>query len=258
MADHSVVGQFEQIPQNAVNAAAAKVTLFMHQSVGLNIDYSGLGCLAGLQDPNYGYPQECGTYRENRAANRWPWYDKSKWAWNVWPSPQADAIAKTDQFVDVVHSRAGNYQVIGMKLGYVDGWNQRVNVEQGYYITKMLELESQYPGKTFIWATSAVWAEPGDACNPIFNSCQQTAEFNQQVRAFAQAHNKPLYDIADIESHDQNGNPCTVQGYEGMCAAWYSDGGGHPNIVGAIRLAKGFWWLMARMSGWNGTSSSKP
>lgn len=258
VADHSVIGQFAQIPKSAVDVATAKTTLFMHQSTGGLIDDSGLGCLAGLHGDPANYPQECVTYAENRAANSWPWYDKSKWSWDFWPQSQADAMAKTDQFVDVVHSRAGNYQVIGMKYCYVDGWNQSVNVEQSYYITKMLELESQYPGKTFIWATSALWADPGSACGGLFDSCQQIAEFNQQVRAYARVHNKPLYDIADIESHDQNGNPCTVGGYEGLCADWYDSGGGHPNTQGAIRLAKGFWWLMARISGWNGPSSSKP
>jgi hypothetical protein len=149
-----------------------------------------------------------------------------------------------------------------MKYCYVDGWNQSENVafdnNHGYYISKMEALEKQYPGKVFIYATSALWAHPESSCGGLFDSCQQIAEFNQQVRAYARAHNKLLYDIADIESHDRNGNPCTVGGYEGLCADWFEGGGGHPNTAGAIRLAKGFWWLMARMSGWSGTSSSKP
>lgn len=255
VADHLILSQFESIPKNAIDIAAANKTLFMHQSTGGYIDYSGLGCLAGLEgDPGYGYPQECATYVQNRATNSWPLYDKSNWGWDLWPTPMANAIAKTDQFVDVVHARAGSYQVIGMKYCYVDGWNQSVNVDQSYYINTMLDLERQYPEKTFIWATSALWADPGDACSGNFNSCRQIADFNQQVRAFAHANNKPLYDIADIESHDLNGNPCTVQGYEGMCSVWYSDGGGHPTIAASIRLAKGFWWLMARISGWNGVN----
>jgi hypothetical protein len=252
-----VIGQFAQIPKSALDPAAAKTTLFMHQSTGGYIDDSGLGCLAGLHgDPNYGAPPECVTYANNRTNSIWPWYDKSHWAWDFWATPQADALAKTDQFVSVVNARAGNYQVIGMKFCYTDGWNQSDNVtynnNHGYYITKMEALEKQYPGKVFIYTTSALWADPGSACGASFNSCEGIAEFNQQVRAYAQAHNKPLYDIADIESHDPNGNSCTVGGYEGMCADWYDSGGGHPNIAGSIQLAKGFWWLMARISGWNG------
>lgn len=255
IADHSIISRFGQIPQTASSAASNKTTLFMHQSTGGYIDDGGLNCLAGLRGWD-GWPAECLLYANNRTNNIWPWYDRAKWAWDMWPEPQADAMAKTDQFVSIVHSRAANYQIIGMKYCYVDGWNQSDNVSynnnHGYYITQMEALESQFPGKTFIYATSALWAEPGTACGGLFDSCEQIAEFNQQVRAYAQSHNKVLFDIADIESHDSNGNSCTVSGYEGLCAQWYDSGGGHPNTHGAIRLAKGFWWLMARISGWNG------
>jgi hypothetical protein len=255
VADHSVIDRFGQIPQSAANAASAKAVLFMHQSTGGYIDDSGLNCLAGLRGWD-GWPAECLLYAANRSSNTWPWYDRTNWSWDFWPTPQADAMAKTDQFISVMQARAANYQMLGMKYCYTDGWNQSDNVaynnNHGYYITAMETLESQYPGKVFIYATSALWADPGTACNSLFNSCQEIAEFNQQVRAYALAHNKPLYDIADIESHDRNGNPCVVDGYEGLCADWYDSGGGHPNAEGAIRLAKGFWWLMARISGWTG------
>ena len=63
-----------------------------------------------------------------------------------------------------VNKLASGYQVIGMKYCYVDGWNQDINVAYnngyGYYITKMEELERQYPDITFIYATSALWHEP--------------------------------------------------------------------------------------------------
>jgi hypothetical protein len=74
------------------------------------------------------------------------------------------------------------------------------------------------------------------------------SDFNQQLRAYAKTNNKPLYDIAAIES---DGGSCMVEGYEGMCLKYNDGGGGHPNKDGSIRLAKGFWWLMARLSGWN-------
>jgi hypothetical protein len=246
VADHTSVNRFAQIPRTAINAAAARKTLFMHQSTGGYIDSEGMECLAGNRAGWDGYPAECTTYASGQAYNR------ANFALDFWPEPQADALAKTDQYVDTVHARASNYSVIGMKFCYVDGWNQNLNVEQNYYINKMLALEAQYPGKTFIWTTSALWHDPGSACGGLFDSCQFIHLFNEQVRAYAKAHNKPLFDIADIESHDSNGNLCKVGGYEGLCAGWYDNSGGHPNVNGSIRLAKGFWYLMARISGWNG------
>jgi hypothetical protein len=249
VADHTAIDKFNSIPLSAISAAAAIKTLFMHQSTGNNIEYMGLECLAGLQnDPSF-FPQECSTYFQNPYTP----YDDRNWDWKMWDSPTADAIAKNDEWFSVANTQQSNYQVLGMKFCYVDGWNQ----DFAYYRDHMLELESRYPNKIFIWSTSALWNEPGSACqNNGFNSCQNIAEFNQQVRAYAIANHKPLYDIADIESHDPNGNLCLIDGYEGLCDAYYTGngggGGGHPDADGSLRLAKGFWWLMARISGWSG------
>jgi hypothetical protein len=241
IADHTVIPIFPNIPTADITAAAGIKTLFMHQSTGGYISLEGLACLAGLHgDPN-NYPQECLIY----ALHPYDPYDNRNWDWKVWDYPMADAIAKTDQWVSVVQAQQQYYQVLGMKFCYVDGWN----MDFAYYRDHMLELESTYPNKIFMWSTSALWNEPGTACNAVFNSCKNIYEFNQQVRDYARANHKPLYDIADIES---DGGVCQVAGYEGMCDQYYSDGGGHPNIIGSIRLAKGFWWLMARISGWDG------
>jgi hypothetical protein len=245
IADHTSIDYFRSIPSSALASAAALKTLFMHQSTGGYIEYLGLQCLEGLQNDPSVFPQECITY----ARTPYVPYDYRNWNWKLWDEPMADAIAKTDQWVSVVQAQQANYQVLGMKFCYVDGWNQDFT----YYRDHMLALERTYPGKIFIWSTSALWNDPGSACQDNgFNSCSNIAEFNQQVRDFAKANHKPLYDVADIESHDPNGNLCLTDGYEGLCGVYYSDGGGHPNTTGSIRLAKGFWYLMAKISGWNG------
>ena len=88
------------------------------------------------------------------------------------------------------------------------------------------------------------------------------------------AHNKPLFDVADIESHDPNGNPCydnrdgvaynngnTSENYPddglnipAICPQYTTEvDGGHLGSVsdGKIRIAKAFWVLMAEIAGWN-------
>jgi hypothetical protein len=236
IADSASVSQFDNIPESAVKNAASIKNLFMHQSTGGLIEYSGLNCLQGTLDlPEcHGYTPYYYDYRG------WDWKD-----WSVWGSDLADGPAKTDQWVSIVNAHGQNYDVLGMKFCYTDGWN----IDFAYYRDHMLQLEQAYPGKISIWATSALWADPGSACNDIFNSCQNIAEFNNQLRDFARANHKPLYDIADIES---DGGTCQVHGYEGMCATNYDSGGGHPNVSGSIKLAKGYWYLMARIAGWNG------
>lgn len=255
VADHTSVEQFSNLSKSVIDRAASYRVLMMRASTGGYISHEGLGCLSGDHGDATYYPQECVTYANNRGGNRWPWYDWSNWSWRQWPEAMSDSIAKMDQFVSQVGALAGSYDVIGMKYCYVDGWNQSENVgwsptaagrPAGYYINKMLDLEARYPNKKFIWATSALWADPGEACGNNFNSCQGIWEFNQQLRSYAKANNKLLYDIADIES---DGGSCQVGGYEGMCQRYYANGGGHPNAEGSIRLAKGFWWLIAMAGG---------
>jgi hypothetical protein len=243
--DHTSLSSFASIPATYLQAAAALDTLFMHASVGDNIDYLGLGCLAGLQsDPSY--PEECLTY----AQNPYDPYDNRNWNWRMWDTPMADAIAKTDQWVSVVNAQQQNYQVLGMKFCYVDAWNQDFT----YYRTKMEQLVQAYPQKTFIWATQVLYAK-SDMDTPGFNlqNAQNIQDFNQQLRAYARANNIFLYDLADIESHEPNGDYCQSHDIEALCDT-YSDGigggSGHPDADGSIRLAKGFWYLMARIAGW--------
>jgi hypothetical protein len=250
IADDTVIPSFTNIPASALQSAAGLKTLFMHQSTGDLIAYEGLGCLAGLRDdPSY-YPPECLTY----AQHPYNPYDDRNWNWKMWDEPMADAIAKTDQWVTVVNSQQQNYQVLGMKFCYVDGWNQDFD----YYRSKMEQLEAAYPDKIFIWSTSALWSQSTMDSDPGLSiSIDNINTFNQQLRAYAAANDKILYDIAAIESHDTNGNLCQSNGYEALCDDYYDSGGGHPNATGSIRLAKGFWWLMSRVGGWNGAIQAK-
>jgi hypothetical protein len=132
-----------------------------------------------------------------------------------------------------------------MKFCYIDTFQQ----DFARYRDAMLRLEAAHPDKTFIWATQAVSQHP-DWINGTGG--QITQAFNRQLRAYAQANNKILYDIAAIESHHPDGSPCYTA-VERICEAYSADRVGHPSQDGAIRLAKGFWWLMARIAGWSGS-----
>ena len=142
----------------------------------------------------------------------------------------------------------------------------------GYYenrerwdISDFEELEAQYPNKTFIYWTTSLSRAIGSL---------DGQNFNNQMRQYAIANEKILFDVADIESHDDNGNLCfdnrdSVQYCNSnSCENHPDDGqniiaicqdyttevdGGHLGSVsgGGIRIAKAFWVLMARLSGWN-------
>jgi len=228
VANHFVVDQFDQIPDSAIQAAASKTVLFKHASTGGYISIWGLDCLQGT---TYG----C-TYPDYK-------YDRQSWNWEMWDPWETSFHGKISQFESVVTTQNNNYDVLGMKFCYIDTWM----TDWTDYRDMMLQLEDNYPAKTFLWTTMALLPELD-----IDDQCETREEFNTNIREYTQANNKPLYDIADIESHDSSGNGCfLVNGCESMCPEYVEDLG-HPNQTGSIRLAKGFWWLMARIAGWNG------
>jgi len=236
VADHTVISQFSSLSKSAIDVAAAKKILFYHQSTGNNIVYMGLNCLSGTGlDSNLA--AECDIYRTALVNNSWPYYNWSNWTWQIWPEPMADAKAKMDQFVSLVHQNQANYQYIGMKFCYVDGFN----LDFTYYRDEMLKLEARYPTKTFIWSTSVL-----NTGSHINNSTIQA--FNDAVRVYAKANNKPLYDMSAIES---KGGSCKAGGHDVLCQeywdSWGGDQGGHPDRDGSLVLAKGFWWLIANL-----------
>jgi hypothetical protein len=187
---------------------------FRHASVGANI-WSGLGALAGADAARYAHPSWHETNRGNPG-----------WA------------AKISDLTTFVAANASSYDVFQMKFCYIDQ-----DASYTAYRDAMLALEAAYPTKTFIWWTIPLMETGAD------NALR--AAFNQQVRAYCAAHDKPLFDIADIESHDGLRLAVSSGGHEALAADWSSDGG-HLNAGGSERVAGAMWWLLARIAGWDG------
>ena len=210
VADHAAT-TLASIPDAALAPAASLRLLLRHASVGGNID-GGLDTLQG------------------QSAK----YDRSRWIFENRGNPGWQA--KVDDLVTQAAARSSSYDVLTMKFCYIDS-----DASFTYYRDKMLQLETGYPAKRFVW-----WTMPIETSS---NAARQV--FNDQVRAYARANGKVLFDIADVEAYNAAGQRRTdIDGREILWPEWTSDGG-HLSSAGAVRVASAWWWLMARLGGWD-------
>ena len=145
------------------------------------------------------------------------------------------------------------------------------------YLAQMEAFEAAYPDVRFIYTTGHADASAPDGGSQLITN-------NARIRAYCIAHNKTLYDYEDIGSHSPDGtdylnNGCgigLVNGYADECTynggnwcnswlaanppsvfrqvadncqdcCYHSPGG----LQGAMK-AGAFWWMMARLEGWEG------
>jgi hypothetical protein len=213
-ADHTTLN-VESLSQEALDKARAFRMSLDHASVGENI-LGGMRALEATNKARYAFPN-------------WLWHDRGN----------PGAKAKVDQFVQWVGENSAKYDAFMSKFCFIDQ-----DADFAYYRDNMLALEAKYPTKKFVWWTMPIWTE---------NDSRRTA-FNTAIRKYCAANNKPLYDIAAIESHTTAGAPVSSKG-EAMDQSYTNDGG-HLNEVGALRAAKAMWWLMVKLSGSSQTAAT--
>ncbi|MBN2445993.1 MAG: hypothetical protein JXO22_04675 [Phycisphaerae bacterium] len=134
------------------------------------------------------------------------------------------------------------------------------------YLDTMAQFETEYPAMRFILMTGHT---DGSGVDGNLN------QRNQQVRDFAIAHNMVVFDFADIESYDPDGNGylalgCNDNGdYSGgnWCTQWCAANPGselcatcscaHSQPLICNLKGRAFWWMMARLAGWPGPEVDK-
>ena len=144
------------------------------------------------------------------------------------------------------------------------------NTEDGIntYLNAMDSLEKQNPQIKFIYMTGHL-----DGSGTDGNLNQR----NNQIRKYCVENSKTLFDFADIESFDPDGNSFLELNADDACR-YDSNGDGkrdanwadqylarHPDhniklpgsaahthpLNGALK-GRAFWWMLARLAGWNG------
>lgn len=152
--------------------------------------------------------------------------------------------------------------------GQISGYSEQDLIEK--YINPMVQLEADYPNVKFVYMTGHLnyWEK------------ENTNARNQQLRDFCQENGKILFDFADIESHDPDGNyyphandNCDYYNESGTLLGnwatewqdshtegvdWFECSSAHSEPLNANMKAYAAWHLWARLAGWNGNLEPSP
>ena len=134
------------------------------------------------------------------------------------------------------------------------------------YLDLMGGLEKEFPKVKFVYMTGHL-----DGSGKSGNLNQR----NEQIREFCRKNNKILFDFADIESFDPDGkqnymeldakDSCDYKG-DGATRNWTDDwleanpnhgialpgSAAHSKPLNGALKGRAFWWMLARLAGWNG------
>lgn len=222
IADHSTVSQFNQIPTSYFTQIRNDYRIFYgHTSHGSQV-VTGLDMLATENSILYAKP----TFSEYGSDLG---YD--------WVTPTESYLNSHPECNFVMWSWCGQVS---------SSTEESIN----NYLNSMDALEDIYPDVKFVYMTGHL-----DGSGPTGNLYIR----NNQIRAFCSAQGKTLFDFADIESYNPDGTYFPSGSDDcGWCSTWCAshtcpDCGGcaHSHCFNCYQKGKAWWWMLARVAGWN-------
>ncbi len=226
-ANHLAVGEFDLIPDSVVDNIGNDYHIYyVHTSHGSQI-MTGLTMLQAEDakyDPPYFYQQ--GDDLGHNGDTSW--------------------VPNTRTYLNT-HPEC-NVAMFSWCGGVSDNTEEGIDI----YLNKMRELEADYPDVTFIYMTGHL-----DGTGPDGNLYRR----NNQIRDTCLGRGKILFDFADIESYDPDGVWYPDESdYCHWCYEWCASHScltcgscAHSHCFNCYLKGKAFWWMMAKLSGWQST-----
>jgi len=232
IADHHASANFSLVPDSIIQTIGENYLIFYgHSSHGSQI----ITGLSMLSEENTLYdPPNFSEYGDDLGDN----------GDTTWGPPTREFLNNNPDYNMVMWSWCG-----GVSENSEDGINA--------YLNAMNVLEQDYPNVKFVYMTGHL-----DGSGPSGNLYAR----NNQIRAYCSANSKILFDFADIESYDPDSNyyPDASDACE-WCEPWCSSHScpgcsdcAHSHCFNCYRKGKAWWWMMARISGWNSQPGNVP